>query len=289
MSTTWTVGAGVFVEFIRLSLYARADLFVVTQPNGEQYTREQWLRHMFSKQHDFMHRGATFAYVPDESLSDASLVIGRIGRERLVRDNEPPEQGLHERVHAAWQASVAAIDPRHHEDGQKVVMQERSEIGKPVAVFQSLVAKLNADPAAPFTVEAFGIVDPQTFWDFVRSNKGEVVSVTFEAIAPNMFSGKDDFERELRELRDKEKAQRTKVELHNDRGLNPDTERMHQIVDYTVKGGGTIKARTKSKRRYNSKNKTKRQAIPEPENPENLGEHIVKFVKDAIAGLFNRR
>ena len=79
--------------------------------------------------------------------------------------------------------------------------------------------------ASPYTIESFGIVDPETFWDFIRANDGEVVSVTFEAAAPNMFGGRDDFRRELRELRDKEKTEKTKVEIHNENGLNPDTER----------------------------------------------------------------
>jgi hypothetical protein len=247
---------------MRLSLYERpqTDAFEQRPSAGGRYTREQWLKYIFSVQHEFPHRGTNFTFVPDDDLSDDSLVTGRIGREILVRDNEPPEQGMHEQVHPAWQASVVVIDPQHHADGQKVVMQGREEIGKPVAVFQSLIAKLNGDPTAPYTIEAFGIVDPETFWDFVRKNSGEVVSVSFEAVAPNMFGGKDDFERELKELRDKEKAQKTKVELLNDGGLNPDTERMHQVADYTLKGGGTIKARTKRKKRYNSKNKIRRVA-----------------------------
>jgi hypothetical protein len=289
-TTTRAVGAFVFVEFMRLSLYERpqSEMFERRTERGSRYTREQWLRYIFSAQHEFSHRGSKFTFVPDKELSDDSVVTGRIGRERLVRDNEPPEQGMHERVHPEWQASVVVIDPRPHEDGQKVAMQHKEEIGKPVPVFQSLVSKFNADRESPYTVEAFGIVDPETFWDFVRENSGDVVSVTFEAVAPNMFSGKDDFENELRELRDKEKSQKTKVELTNDQGLAPDTERMHQVADYTLKGGGAIKARTKKKKRYNSRHKTKRQQIPEPSDPETLGQHVVRAVKDLLHGLFNK-
>lgn len=270
----------VFVEFMHLSLYERADLFVQMRTDGQPFTREQWLRYIFSARHDFSHRGSNFTYVPDPELSDDSLVTGRIGREISVRDNEPPEQGMHEQIHPAWQASVVVLDPRTHDDGQQVVMQGREEIGKPIAVFQSLVSNLNGNPESPYTIAAFGIVDPETFWDFVRENSGEVVSVSFEAVAPNMFNGKDDFERELRELRDKEKSQKTKVELLNDGGLNPDTERMHQVADYTLRGGGTIKARTSRKKRYNSKQKIKRAQIPEPPNPGSLAQHVVNFVKN---------
>jgi hypothetical protein len=277
----------VFVEFMRMSLFARpqGDAFEQRLSSGGRYTREQWLKYIFCAQHEFMHRGSNFTYVPDVELSGDSIVTGRIGRELIVRDNEPPERGMHERMHPEWQASVLVVDPKHHEDGQKAVMQGREEIGKPIAVFQSLISKLNGDPTSPYTIEAFGIVDPETFWDFVRKNSGEVVSVSFEAAAPNMFGGKDEFERELRELRDKEKSQKTKVELLNDGGLNPDTARMHQIADYTLKGGGTIKARTKSKKRYNSKSKIQRAQIPGPSVPETLAQHIVKFVTDLIRGI----
>lgn len=227
--------------------------------------------------------------MPDLSLSDDCLVIGRIGRERHVRENEPPEEGMHERVREEWQASLVVIDPRLHADGQQIAMQVREEeIGKPVAVFQSLVTQLNADPEAPYTIEVFGIVDPETFWDFVRQNTGEVVSITFETAAPNMFGGKDDFERELRELRDKERSQKTKIQLNNDQGLNPNTERMHQVVDYTVNGGGAIKARTRRKKTYNSRNKTKRIRLPDPPNPLELGGHVIRYVREVISGLFNR-
>jgi hypothetical protein len=159
MSATRAGGLSVFVEFIRMSLYERPqpDVFEQRPESGGRYTREQWLKYIFSTPHEFPHRGSNFTYVPDSELSDDSLVTGRIGRQLLIRDNEPPEQGMHEQVHQAWQASVVVIDPRHHEDGQKAVMQSREEIGKPIAVFQSLISNLNGDTTSPYTLEAFGI------------------------------------------------------------------------------------------------------------------------------------
>ena len=51
------------------------------------------------EQHEFFHRGSQSTYVPDPKLTDDSIVTGRIGRKLIVRDNEPPEEGMHERVH----------------------------------------------------------------------------------------------------------------------------------------------------------------------------------------------
>jgi hypothetical protein len=279
------MGGIVFVEFIRLSLFQRDqhDVFEHRQADGAPHTRESWLRLVFSKQINFRHRGDDFTYVPDATLTDDELILGRIGRERTVVDNAPPEEGFKERLHSEWQASVAIIDPSHHADGQKVAVQAREEeIGRPVAVFQSLVYSINHDSQAPYFIEAIGLVDPDSFWEFVKKNKGEIVSVTVEAIAPNMFGSRDDFDKELRELRDRERAQKIKVQLRNDSGLDPDTPRMHQVVDYTVEGGGAIKAKTRRGKGYNSRRKTRRVQVAEPPDPEKLGNYLADVLRQTI-------
>src|ERR1043166_4490487 len=106
MSTTRVVGECVFVEFIRLSLYEREQIDAFEPlTGGRRFSREEWLRVAFAAQREFQHRGHRFTYGPDRKLTDDTLVIGRIGRELLARDNEPPEEGMHERVHPEWQAS----------------------------------------------------------------------------------------------------------------------------------------------------------------------------------------
>ena len=281
----------VFVEFIRLSLFQRDqhDVFEHRQADDKPHTRETWLRHVFASQINFRHRGDDFTYVPDAALTDDELIIGRIGRERSVIDNAPPEEGFKERIHSEWQASVVIIDPSHHADGQTVAAQAREEeIGRPVAVFQSLVYSINSDSQAPFFIEAVGLVDPESFWEFVKKNQGEIVSVTVEAIAPNMFGSKDDFDKELRELRDRERAQKIKVQLQNDSGLDPDTERMHQVVDYTVSGGGAIKAKTRRGKGYNSRKNTRRVQVPEPTDPEKLGNYLADVLRETIKTVLNK-
>jgi len=216
-------------------------------------------------------------------LKDKDFIVGRIGRERYVKENAPPEEGLKERIHPEWQASVVIIDPTHHDDGQKVGMQCREEeIGKPVAVFQSLVYAMNTNEEAPFFIEAIGLVDPESFWEFVKKNKGEIVSVTVEAAAPNMFGSKTDFEKELKELRDHERAQKIKVQLRNESGLEPDTARMHEVVDYTVAGGGTIKATTLRKKSYNSRRKVQRVQVADPLDPEKLAKHLADIIRETL-------
>jgi hypothetical protein len=227
------VGDIVYVESLRLSLFERdqKNLFEATHPSGRRYSRESWLREIFSRETEFIHRRKHFVFVPDAEFTVPPLIGGRVGRQRTVKENDPPEGGLHESIRSIWRASVLVLDPTHHDDGQKLWIQAQDEeIGKPLSLIRSLAMHFNRSSDAPYTIDVNGIVDPQSFWDFVAKNKGDITTVTIEAVAPNMFSGKDDFVNELRNLRDKERAQRLKVEIKNDSGLNPDTERMHDVI-----------------------------------------------------------
>jgi hypothetical protein len=96
--------------------------------------REKWLRDVFSQKITFMHRGEQFHYVPETGMGvdPHPLIVGRIGRQVSMRENEPPEAGLHETHRIAWLASFLIIDPRSHAEGQKAAMQYREDIGKPL-------------------------------------------------------------------------------------------------------------------------------------------------------------
>jgi len=92
------------------------------------------------------------------------------------------------------------------------------------------------------------IVDPDTFWEFERENRGEITLIEFDLMVPNMFGTRNDLDRELRELRDNERVRKAKLALENEDGLNLNTERNRQTVNYTLEGGGGIKAKAKRKK-----------------------------------------
>lgn len=98
-----------------------------------------------------------------------------------------------------------------------------------------------------------------------------------------MFGTKTTFANELRELKKNEKAEKVKIELRNEAGLNPDTHRMREAVEYTlVQSGGAIKARTGKKKTYSSRNKTRRERIAEPPSPEKAAEHLVQHLRNSV-------
>jgi hypothetical protein len=79
-----------------------------------------------------------------------------------------------------------------------------------------------------------------------------------------MFGIRDEFDKEMAGFRDNEKARRVTIGLHNEDGLKLDDDRVRQTVQYATEGGGTIKAKTKKRRRsFNSNNKGIRVQIEE--------------------------
>jgi hypothetical protein len=263
-------------ELIRLVLLQRdRELFSPVVPP----TREEWLRRIFGVEIVFDHYGNEFHYVP-ESHAPAPLVAGRIGRPRPVVENEPPEEGLQEIERESWIAAGIIIDPRTHDDGQKVAIEENRWVGRPGSIFNSLVAKLNERTEEPYVMEANPIVDPETFWEFVRENRGEITSVTFDLFAPNMFGLRSELDRELRELKEKEHVRKAELTLENKDGLELDTDRVRETVGYALEGGGAVRAKTKRKKRYSSKNKKKKVTVEEAKGT------FLERTRTAIGSLF---
>ncbi len=110
-------------DLIRLVLISRAQtsLFERRAESGEPLTREAWLRQIFSKTIEFKHAKNDFHYIPDiEADKSTDLLVGRIGRQFKAVENLSPDEGFIEVERAPWRASSVFIDPKHHDDGQKL-------------------------------------------------------------------------------------------------------------------------------------------------------------------------
>lgn len=273
-------------ELLRLSMYPRdqVDGFERKKPDGTAFTREQWLRAVFQESIAFVHRGDQFHYVPDPRLTEADGVIaGRIGRQVVVKESTPPEAGLTDTQRDAWMASDVLIDPTHHPDGQKAAVEHKNDIGQPVSLFTSLVGHINAG-TEPFILEAHAIAPSESFWNFVEANKGEVTAINFEFVAPNMFGHADDYDREMREMAKEERVQKARLVLESKEGLNPNTEKVKRAVEYTSKGAGTVKARTKRGKTYSSKAKAQRVSVPKNIAKEEAQPGLFGWLKKTIFG-----
>lgn len=258
------------LDLIRLMLLRRKqpDFFEDRREDGLVPTREEWLRALFATRIDFSHRGNLYAYAPARTHTPLAsrYLAGKIGRLRLVRENEPPDRGLDETEREQWKAVEFILDPTAHEDGQKIALALDSTVGQPLALMRALAKDINErSPPSPYVMEANGIADPDTFWQFVEENDKEITSVTFELVPPNMFGIRDELDKEMTELREKEKARKVKLTIQNDDGLELKTNRVKTTANYTAEGGGNISARTKKGKTYNSKRKTKAAIIPDNE------------------------
>jgi hypothetical protein len=253
-------------ELLRLSMPQRSQpaLFERRTAAGQPFTREAWLRDILAQGIQFQHHGAEFYFSPDPGEHPGNLIVGRIGRKITVVENEPPEAHLAPTARPAWPAAVVLIDPTHHPDWQKVAMEHLGAIGRPIPIFESLAVNINSRDE-PFVIEANAIVPSETFWNFVSENEGQITSIEFEFVAPNMFGEADDYDAEMRELQREERVQKAKLRLESKDGLNANTNRIRRAADYTIKGAGSIRARTKTGKRYRSNDRAQRISIPAKE------------------------
>jgi hypothetical protein len=254
---------------------------------GPIQTREQYLRKVFGVSHEFTHYGQPFAFVPVETET-TEVVAGRIGRAVTREERLPPDQGLAPSRHVAWSASDLFLDPRHHDDGQKLFISRDDDVGTPFAVLRSFAKYLNRD-APPYTIDVEPIFSPESFWEFAEEHKGEITSLTFDFTTPNMFGANDEIDAELREFRKREKAEKITVRMKSSAGLNTDTKKVKQSVNYARKGQGTVKARAKNGARYNSAERTESVSIPEEAaGQRGLDDSYIVRAANFVAGMLKR-
>lgn len=263
-------------EPMRLSLVKRPQLPLLFHSDGqhEPEDRESYIRRVFGTDRQFSHYNAPFVYVqvaaPVERTN--AVLIGRIGREYESIESLPPEQDLGDTKSTRWAAAIVVIDPTAHQDGQKVLVSREAKIGDPFSVFHSLVKSINeAELTAPYHIEVDPIFDPQTFWAFAEEHRGEITTLTFDFLTPNMFDTTESIEEELRDIRNNEHAETVTVEYRSSDGINTETKRIKEGVAYAQRGSGSIRAVTKSKKRYNSKRRRKGVALPKSPEPTVLG------------------
>lgn len=243
-------------ELFRLSLLRRdqIDLF----DHLQNYSREEWLRKVFLEAQPFESRGSQFHFQPSQENSDELVIIGRVGRNVLREENKPPKEGFQEYTRDTWRASLIVLDPKSHNDGQKLAVQRVTDVGKPMSLVTNLIKTINSRySSSPYTIQVAPIVETSTFWDYVEKNHQNVTTISFNFIVPNMFDSSDEIDKELRNWRDSEKADSVEVKLRNQDGLNPNTEKVREGVLYVEKGGGSIRARARGDSSYNSSESVK--------------------------------
>jgi hypothetical protein len=209
-------------------------------------------------------RSAQFYYVPASSPSP-EYVVGRIGKKLSISEHTPPDIGLQEIIRESWQASLIILDPKHHEDGQKIAIEEDARVGNPTTILTHIANFLNQEGhSRSYFFEFEPIFQGSSFWEFASKHRGRVSRLTFSFVTPNMFGVKNEIDEALRSMRRDENVTRVEFTLRSPAGVNTDTARVRHSVEYAERGGGHVTARAKTGERYDSKAAAVTTALPAP-------------------------
>lgn len=249
-------------HLFRLSLREReqGDLFV----DVDMKTREEWIRALFQTETNFTHYGTLYTYIPVYLKYRTDYLYGKIGREKIEIESLPPEDGLKTYTRETWQSSAIVIDPTPHSDGQKVALQFNSDVGDPSALAPRLIKALEErQKLIHYLTSINPITDSQEFWDFVKKNRDSITSIRVELEVPNMFGADDEYDKEMKQYKEKENAQRVAIEIKNPDGVNAESERVKYTVDKAMnQGRGSITARARGKRKFKSSAKQVISEVP---------------------------
>ncbi|MFU1478972.1 hypothetical protein ACM25N_15175 [Roseovarius sp. C7] len=274
-------------DLFRLSLRQREqiDILEAIEPRD----REQWIQFLFSQQTVFRHHGTDFVYVPLDPKKTHPYVVGKIGREVSELENSPPEDGYREQIHDAWKASVVVVDPTEHADGQKLAIQYHPDVGKPSTLAPRLLqAMQQQQDFQPYLSAVHPITKTEAFWEFVNRNKGQITYIRFELEVPNMFGGDDEYSREMKAFRDKEKAQTIAIEVQNPDGIEADTERVRYTAEKAMsQGTGKLTAKARGKNnKFSSRKQQESTRVPMGDDSEKRP--LIDRAAEIASGILGR-
>jgi hypothetical protein len=244
-----------------LSETEQPPLLVASGSIAGRTTRQEYLSQVFGAEFSFTHRGVDMIYVPikKEAAEDAAFFFGRIGRKVRTAENSGPEEKFEYAEHLSWRASNLILDTSDHNDGQKIAMQERGEVGKPIAILNSMVSYLNQkNTDSGWHLSVNSITERQTFWQAAEIYKGQITKAEFTYITPNVLGIRTELTKRLKEYRALENAQQVTVAISEPRGnLVLDTQEVKDAVDYISEGGGSAKLKVGKETVFDSSDSAK--------------------------------
>ena len=276
--------------FLRLFLteVEQPPILVETGDIPARRPRQDHLRFAFSGRHDFVHRGTDMVFVPVDLTpnDDEKVVFGRVGRPVTNTIHEGPERQFEASTRDSWRAANVAIHTGEDADGQILVMQERGDVGKPLAISASLVASINEmykDHGWFISVNA--MIEKSSFWEAVEKYKGQITKAEFTYVTPNVLGIRSKLNERLREYRERENAQEVSVSVSEPNGnLQLDSEEVRDSVDYISEGGGSARLKAGRETVYDSQDTQKSKDVEADDNllidsPEGRNQLSSQFFK----------
>jgi hypothetical protein len=221
--------------------------------------RESWLRHALSERFEFFGRESKkFEWVP--RIITNEHILGLIQAEKPYEYHDAPAEGGGERVDNFWQGTYVFLDPTHHEDGQKLAI-ENDVVGTPRSLALALFNCINSRDDAPFSCIPKLIFSDQDFWNFAKES-GEILKyITFRFAIPNMFSPQSDIETDLKATGMETGADEVEVSFKSEVGVRTDNDRVRSAVDYSKQGAGTVTAKNFQGRSFSSNKLSKTERV----------------------------
>lgn len=271
-------------QIFRLSLLPRFQRDFLVGPDP---SRESYLQEVFRRDWEFHYWSSQFHYVFDKRLSSENAILGRLGKATISAENMSPENGLTETMHEGWKACVIAIDPKDHADGQKISVQVDLKVGKPFSIISAFIDHINrSNSRSAYEIEINPIFDSQSFWDFAKTNKGQITRLEFDFTTPNgLWSTESNLKSELKSAREKFNAKKVINAFVSNDGLNVDNDEIQEAVAYAEAGSATVKAKTKTNRKYNSTTQQKTSTL---EKDDMLDETMIVKAARQISRVFGR-
>jgi hypothetical protein len=235
-------------------------------------TREEWLRDALGTRLQFSHYASDFHWVPQPA--EAGNIMGIVERQSTRAQHKPPEEGGAEFQGVEWQGAVVAVDPTHHDDGQKLAFERDPTIGAPGSVLGSLLNYVNDLPRAPYIIEAKPLFDGEGFWQFAERHSNVVRYVDFRLVVPNMFDSAGEFDKALRRTGRHTGATKVRLRLESPDGVVTDSPEVKAGVEHSEQGGGSITAQALDGERYNSTKRKRVTTIPALPIPDASGNRL---------------
>lgn len=252
-------------------------------------TRAEYLQETFSKKIEFEHWAKTFVYMPIgvDPVEEGAICSGRIGAQKTSNINAGPEEFFEPDTVTNWLASNFLLDTRDFNDGQKIAMQNRSDVGKPLSILSSLIKHINeANPDAGWELAVNSITEKTTFWQAVDEYSGQITRAEFKYATPNVLGLRSAINSTLKNYKDHENANQVSVTLENKTGgLKLDSQEVKDAVEYTSEGGGSTKLKVGVKTVYDSEEDEKAVTF---EADDQLGLEVPDVRRGIIDRLFKR-
>lgn len=263
-------------------IYLRLFLTEVEQPpilveTGDieaREDREDFLMGIFSRSWKFVHRGSDLIYVPVQrgETDTQTVVFGRIGKKVRSTENAGPEDEFETVEHLGWRASNLVFDISGSSDGQRVAVEERGDVGRPLSLLQSLMSHINeALPDSGWFISINAMIEVRSFWEAAEKYKGQITRAEFNYVTPNVLGLRSQINERLREYKEKENAQAVTVILTEPKGnLNLETQEVRDAVEYTSEGGGSSKLKVGQKTVFDSEDTEKARDFESNETDKDL-------------------